>query len=578
MKFHAYPLRVGGVAFSLLAASAVFAAQPVRADDASEAILRRLDALEKENSKLRAEVKRIESKTAQKPAPAALAAPAPGQGKAVVDVAPPTGAFVPTAGSGPGYALTSGDPKWYFEKKPGDGLTFRTPGGEITAYGYFDVSFDVATKGITRTVGGFNPSDSPVGNMGWLPDLSTNLSYIGVRGFQKVPGESGLKFVYQLEAQLDIAATSGTAETGSNQSNVVKSGLTSRNTFIGFASDDWGAIKAGKTDAPYKTSTAMMNPFSGMLGDYQVIMGNTGGDNRVEFGTRLDHSIWYESPNFAGFKFAALYSPGQNRASNSDNIAAGESDCTGGNIPGSGGLAPFCNDGAFSDAFSVSATYTNGPLLLTTAYERHQRVNRSSDIDGIYASGVPAGFDAADTADEDAFKVGAQYKFATKTTVSAIWETMHRYVPSFLSFQNERQRQGTWLAVTQELTPKDSVSVGWAHAFKTPGDPGQHNDSINTPPLGVPGTDFVAGANVDNHADMVTAAYTRILGNGISAYVDWAGTFNGPFAHYDLGAGGRAVTVDCHDASSASGGAQSNPHCWTGETLMGVSVGLRYRF
>jgi predicted porin len=411
-----------------------------------------------------------------------------------------------------------------------------------------------------------------------LPDLSTNLSYIGVRGFQKVPGESGLKFVYQLETQLDIAATSGTAETGSNKSNVVKDGLTSRNSFIGFASDQWGAIKVGKTDAPYKSSTAMMNPFSGMLGDYQVIMGNTGGDNRVEFGTRLDHSIWYESPNLWGVKFAALYSPGQNRASDSDNIAAGESDCTGGNIPGSGGLLPFCNDGSFSDAFSVSATYSNGPFLLTTAYERHQRVNRSSDLDGIYASGVPPLFHDADTADEDAFKVGAQYKFPTKTTVSAIWETLHRYVPDFLSFQNERQRQGTWLAITQELTPKDSVSVGWAHAFKTPGDPGQHNDAINVPPLGNPLTDAVAGAHVDNHADMVTAAYTRILGNGISAYVDWAGTFNGPFAHYDLGAGGRAVTVDCHDAFSASGGAQSNPHCWTGETLMGVSVGLRYRF
>jgi len=28
-------------------------------------------------------------------------------------------------------------------------------------------------------------------------------------------------------------------------------------------------------------------------------MGNTGGDNRVEFGTRLDHSVWYESPVLA---------------------------------------------------------------------------------------------------------------------------------------------------------------------------------------------------------------------------------------------------------------------------------------
>jgi len=43
-------------------------------------------------------------------------------------------------------------------------------------------------------------------------------------------------------------------------------------------------------------------------------MGNTGGDNRVEFGTRLDHALWYESPKFGGgFQFNALFAPGQNR-------------------------------------------------------------------------------------------------------------------------------------------------------------------------------------------------------------------------------------------------------------------------
>ena len=34
----------------------------------------------------------------------------------------------------------------YFEHKPGSALTFFTPGGEITAYGQFDVSADYLTK------------------------------------------------------------------------------------------------------------------------------------------------------------------------------------------------------------------------------------------------------------------------------------------------------------------------------------------------------------------------------------------------------------------------------------------------
>ena len=167
-----------------------------------------------------------------------------------------------------------------------------------------------------------------------MPDLSTNLAYAGVRGFLALGDHA--RFLYQLETQIDISATSGTSNTNSNSSDVVKGGLTSRNSFIGLSSQ-WGSLKVGKTDAPYKLVTSRMNPFSGMIGDYSVVMGNTGGDNRVEFATRLDHSIWYQSPDLGRVHLAALFSPGQNQSSSSDNIAAGESDCSGGNVPGSGG-------------------------------------------------------------------------------------------------------------------------------------------------------------------------------------------------------------------------------------------------
>jgi len=530
-------------------------------------VLKRLEALEKENGKLRAELKQIENKTTEKATQAKAAADkATAAAARAAEMVPSagTGMMVPTAGQG--YVVAPSEPDgWYFKKKPGDGLTFLTPGGSITAYGNFDVSVDVTTKGIADKTAGSFPFQ-PTGNMGWMPAMSTNLSYVGIRGDQKL-FDAGLKLVYQLETQIDITATSGVAETNSNKSNVVKGGLTSRNTYIGLASADWGALKFGKTDAPYKLSTASMNPFSGMLGDYQVVMGNTGGDNRVEFGTRLDHSIWWESPNWGGFRMAALFSPGQNRASNSDNIAAGESDCAGGNIPGSGGLttsttaiATACNDGAFSDAVSASLSYTNGPLLVVGAYERHFKVNRSSDID---ITAFPLALAALDVADEDAAKVGVQYTFPTKTTVSGIYEWMHRYVDPSLAFQNERTRDGTWLAVTQEITSKDNISFGWAHAFATPGDPGQHN---------TPG-----GPNPDNAADMYTVAYKHTIKPGLLWYVDWAGTFNHSDAHFDLGAGGRGVTTDCHDGGDpATGGESSSPHCWAGGHLQGVSVGMRY--
>jgi predicted porin len=480
----------------------------------------------------------------------------------------------------------------FLEHKPGKDLTFYTHCGEITAYGQLDVSFDGATKNAKS--GPVAPDGTmPVGNFGWLPDISTNISYLGVRGFQRLPMHD-FNFVYQFEAGVDISVTPGTRQSNSNLSNSVNGALFSRNSYIGLASSQWGAIKIGKTDAPYKNSTAAFNPFVGTWGDYAVVMGNSGGDNRVEFGTRLSHSIWYESPKINGFQFNVLFSPGQNRANDSSNLPSGESDCAGGNDPTSGGNPLIsCSDGAWSNVVSANLSYTNGPLYVTAAGEWHQNVNRQSDLAGAY--GVPITFATQDcsafltapnavsgtlaqqqcledAADEYAAKAGIMYQFATKTTVGGIVEYMHRSVPGDLAFQNERTRWGTWLVVSQELGPLDSLYFGWAHAFRSPGNPGQHNDSTLVTANGA-----TFGPN-QNQADMVTAEWKHKFSDNLIWYNIVAATFNGPDAHYDLGAGGRSVTTDCHDATGASGGLTSAPHCWTGTTLVGVSTGLQWRF
>jgi predicted porin len=451
--------------------------------------------------------------------------------------------------------------------------------------------------------------------MGWMPAISTNVSYLGVRGFQRVPSLP-FNFVYQLELGYDISATPGLKQTNSQISDNVNGALFNRNTYVGFASPEFGAIKIGKTTAPYENSTGGFNPFAGQIGDMRVIMGNTGGDNRVEFAPRLEHAIWYESPTIGGFQFNALISPGQNRSTISDNIAAGSSDCTGGNDPTEGGLFPNgCNDGSFGTAYSANLSYTNGPFYATVAYERHMNVNRQSDLALLYGVGNPtvttftlvncplggtakgaecfpnstqlAAFNA-DVGDEDAFKVAALYTFATKTTVGGIFEMMHRYVSPLIQFQNERQRKGTWAFLTQELTPIDSISFGWAHAFNANGELPQHNTAITNIP--VPGT-VTNCTNADgfsncglvtnqvaNAADMVTATYKHKFGQNLTWYTAVAVTMNGPTSHYDLGAGGRGVTTDCHSAWGATGGTNSDPHCWVGTTLAGASTGIQWRF
>jgi len=443
--------------------------------------------------------------------------------------------------------------------KPGSGLTFLTPGGgDVTLYGNLNVSFDYTTKGLASS---YDPGGSPVGQMGWQPSISSNLSYLGVRG--RHPLMDDLDFVWQLEAGIDVSATPGTKNTTSNNSDAVNGALFSRNSFVGFSGKDWGAVKIGKSETPYKISTDPMNPFSGMIGDYRVIMGNTGGDNRVEFATRAPHAIWYESPSWSGVSFSAMYSPGQNRDDTSSIVPSAEPDCAGGNIPGSGALPPTCNDGSYGNLYSVNLGYRGGPLYVTTAYEMHKNVNRTSDLPDL---------NPADIGDESAFKIGVQYGFATNTVIGFVWEKTKRKIPADLEYQNERTRNNaTWLAVTQAITERDSFSVGWAYAGSTPGDPGQHNTT--------------GGANPNNSANMYTAAWNHAVDRSLTLYADYAATLNHNDAHYDLGAGGHGVTTDCHDSTpeaafDATTGTTSNtgPHCFAGGHLQGISVGLQYRF
>ncbi len=485
-------------------------------------------------------------------------------------------------------------------------------------YGTLDVSLDDTTKGMNGFVAyGYdlvdptNPNSGyvrhtspkaggagPVVRVGYMPALSTNKSVLGYRGSHKI-ADTGVDFIYQIEAQPAITASPGLNTSQYQQSNVTKAGIGYGDTFVGFSGVNWGKLKIGTTYSPYKKSTDRMNPFSGMLGDYSVVMGNSGGDNRVEFGTRLDHSIWYESPKFGNvFSFDALISPGQNRTYNNVVQSSGSPDCNGGNQPGSGNLLLNCDDGGFDDAFSVDIKFESGPIYATAAYEIHKRVNRNSDGIGsnhpIYGylqsvnsplldfdtfNFVSAEFPGVatagngytppyltDIADESAFKAGVQYTFDFGLAVSGIYEYMKRTLPADLQFQNERQRNGLWFALSQDFSAKDNFSIGYAHAGATPGDPGgQHNYN----PL-----------NRDNRADMYTVAWKHHFDKNLYWYLDAADTINKGNAHYDIGAGGRGLTTDCHDATNTTviDYSSAGNTTWGGCREVGFSTGVNYKF
>ncbi|HEY2676132.1 MAG TPA: porin [Steroidobacteraceae bacterium] len=500
-------------------------------------------------------------------------------------------------------------------------------------YGTLDVSVDGSTKGMDGMVAyhygnpdpvtGIYPQTgvkgTPFGPVGWQPAISANAATLGWRGSHEIPGFDDTKFVIQIEAIAALTAEPGVTTSYTAQTAGVRGGIGSGTTYLGFASPTWGALKVGHGSTPYTNAFRRMDPFAGMVGDMPTIMGNTGGDNRVEFNAAMDHSIWYESPKFGPVSFDLFFSPGQNRTADSDlNVAGGSSNCSGGNVPGSGNLLLTCDDGGFDNAYSVDLKFETQNLFIALAYELHKNVNRNSDGIGSNAPGyanmlnegdpsagaggplsqylnwsqynfVASAYGATgscttapssstyycvnatpefvgDIGDEAAFRAGAQYIFDFGLTVSAIYEHMTRKIPAALEFQNERQRDGEWLAFTQTLGPKDDLNLGWAHAGKTPGDPGgQHNYNPN---------------NTNDTADMFTLAYKHHFDKQLYAYIDLAETDNHGNAHYDLGGGGHGIKTDCHDGTTTPiiDYTSAGNTTWGGCKPKAVSLGVNYKF
>jgi predicted porin len=487
-------------------------------------------------------------------------------------------------------------------------------------YGTLDVSIDATTKGMKDMVAypyGFaggtpgnpyvitgGPKSPPFGRVGWLAAMSGNGSNIGYRGTQKI-GSSNVEFIYQVSTAINLTAAPGLQNTWTKSSNTVQGAIGLGDTYLGLQGKDWGKLKFGELLMPYRTATDRLNPFAGQLGDNAVVMGNTGGDNRVEFGTRMDHVVMYNSPTWQGFSFDAGYAFGQNVDPYNNITPLGSPDCTGANNPGSGNLFLNCDDGGFNNAFSADLKFETGGLYLTAAYEIHSKVNRSSDgiganhpyyaylfglgpndplsaqlldwadyqafaaeFPGAAAAGSPGYNVRADVADEWAMKIGGQYRFGFGLTVSYLWEEMRRNVPQSMQFQNERQRTGDWLSLEWVLNGgNDRLAIGWAHAGATPGDPGgEHN--FDPTRLG------------GNQANMYTFAWWHKLDKQLTYYFDVSETVNDGNAHYDLGAGLHGIKTDCHDATHATfiDYSSAGPTTWGGCHPIGVSTGLNYKF
>jgi predicted porin len=534
-------------------------------------VMARLDKIERENAELRAKVKSLSAarETAAALAPAATD-PSKFKGNPVLHAAVATSpAPVPPPGPRIGGIPVKAGP-----------LGPLIDNTTVTLYGSIDVSGDI-----------FNPS---VFDQGTKLGVASNISSFGVRIRHNLApyGWDGMAVVAQLESQVDIASAP-----------TERASFGTRDSFLGIEGP-WGSVKAGKSDTPYKKSTAAMDPFSRTLGDYNSIMGNTGGDNRAEFDWRMNHAVWYESPIFNGFQFSALASPGQNEAKDNSDYAYGDLfQCngasargSGSNFPGTGGAIAGniggngCTDGSFGNAYSAALTYKNGPFTAIAAYELHEQVNRHGD-DGLEPGLIAPVFlpggdpNAANGTqvftgvhNEWAAKVGGGYRFNDgigDLQLNAYYEWMRREVTAAEQPFNERSRDGVFASVTQFVGKKWSVSASYAHAFKTPGNPTCL--SLNNVNAGMacatPGTFVQAGQFQANQFDDSASQYAV----GARYYFnDWASWYvvgsvlqQGPGAHYCLGASGHGYQVCSRDAANDTIG---------GATIKAATTGMTFNF
>ena len=509
----------------------------------------RLDKIEKENAELRAKVKHLSAARQVVVAPAA--APVVTDPKKFKGNPVQHAAVAPSPA--PEHAVVSIGGAPLYSKAPGGNAFIDNT--TVTLYGHVDLSGDVFDAGVY--------------DQGTKFGVSSNLTYFGVRARHDLGayGFPGWAAVAQFESLVEVAAVP-----------TERAAFGTRDSFIGMESP-WGAIKAGKSDTPYKKATSKFDPFSATLGDYNSIMGNTGGDLRAEFDWRAGHAVWYESPVWNGFQAALMVSPGQNTARDNSNFAYGDFNCPATSSRGSGSGFPLtsapegCTDGSYGNLYSVSLTFNQAGFTAIGAYELHEGTNRFGDEAVTPLSNgdvlvVPP--NAVGIANEWAAKVGAGYKFNDmigSLQLYGIYERMRREhtVAAF----DERSRDGYFLSATQSIGMWD-ISGSWAHANASPGSPG--TGVLNTYTVAIPApagaADFALNT-LDSSADQYAAGVKYHFSPFVSWYLVGSYLSNGAGAHYCLGTSGHGYGICGRDA---------NNNVVAGNKAKAVTTGMTFDF
>lgn len=206
----------------------------------------------------------------------------------------------------------------------------------VTLYGRIWVAFEnVKADGGTA---------APIGSRNRVSNNGSSL--IGFRGTEDLGG--GLKAFFQLETEV--------------RPDQNDSPFSNRNSGVGLQGN-FGSVLLGRWDTPFKLANSSIDPFG-----TTTIAGFTSAmSDRGNFDRREQNVVQYWSPNFSGLTFRASYSANEGKTATVNPVVT-----------------------------SMSAVYVQGPIYLSTAWEKHKDIFKNytgavAPVSGADETGVSLG-------------------------------------------------------------------------------------------------------------------------------------------------------------------------------------------
>ena len=227
-------------------------------------------------------------------------------------------------------------------------------------------------------------------------NLSSNASRLGLRGSKKIGEFTG---IWQVEQEIQFNMSNTSSDTNNR--------LASRDTFAGLQGD-FGTVRAGKFDTPFKVAREPFNLFGDQLGD----MRNLTRVGDAKFDERLNNMLEYQSPVMGGFQAKLAYSFHSGTSATTTSGVEKKEDATSlslgykaGNLDGALGYETYGSDTATTgkrNATRAALSYKLMPELRLVGFYQNATSKTGTTDEGAKVSGI-----------------GMEYRVAPKTALKA---------------------------------------------------------------------------------------------------------------------------------------------------------------